>query len=205
MNICTICTEGHWAEKHLPRWVRYANRQNADLYLYWIGGVVPDWVDKAFKGIMVIDTNNRPMYNVVRMGACRDFGVDSILYCDCDADMIGAMDIVVTKGLGCVKNPVAPGEYNNGLLWLNRDWQDEYQKAYAEVLDKGSARIRGTLAFNTMLKTTDDWEEIPYKYSVIWWDLNNLIGARCVQYCNDQGQAKRIRLEEQYVDCGMSE
>jgi hypothetical protein len=57
-------------------------------------------------------------------------------------------------------------------------------------------RLIGTYAFNWLVRENKDkFSELPYYNSVIWWDFANFANAKCVQYCNDAGQAKRLELE----------
>jgi hypothetical protein len=178
-----------------------------------------------FKSIVYAHTEsaNRKWFNSVRMGATKAFGVDSILYLDCDADVLAdvspMVNAVTSAQIGAVLSPVmhvelgelasklgwgAPErEWNNGLLWLQRDYTSDYEKAWdkAEASGVNRPRIPGTLAFNTMLHDlpVGEFVTVPSEYGVIWHDVASLGTARIVQYCNDFGQQKRLELEAEWI------
>lgn len=220
--ICTIIT-ADWVDRHLVRWLRYAKQNCPDWsrYLYFCGpgAVEHPWLREEFAGIIELPESDRPMFNRVRMGACADFGVDAIVYCDADADIIGNIDELYELGkgkkVGFVESPALHGswreicdkkkwinwEANNGLLYMSCDLRSEYDKAVEDAKEHNPpARIAGTIAFNLMLRSLEDGQyvKLPENYSVIWWDHTSFLGAKIVQYCNDKGQDKRIRLESIY-------
>lgn len=223
MNICTIITAG-WVDKHLIRWKRYADKNLPTWKKYliyaedWIGDA-ESWVKDSFDGVKVIGAGQRDLWNRCRMGATTLFGLDEVVYCDADADILAPLelqDIMGDATMGFVKSPAKHGDWvnicdkrgwpsweaNNGFLYLKCDWTEEYDKAVESVkAECTSDRISGTMAFNWMLRNSEGWTELPYENSMIWWDVNNIIGARVVQYCNDQGQAKRLVLEREWRDC----
>lgn len=227
MNICTISTDT-WAKSHLVRWVRYVrkNVKDAKLFLFYIGDeeLLTRPLFAEFEKILPFesDKNNRHFLNACRMGATARFGVDEILYCDCDADVMQDLNHVAgesDKPLMCVKSPsprmtyikvmvdegngVPQKEMNNGLLYLRKDLESEYNQYWIKAGNTPAAmRIRGTIAFNLMVNDHPEWvHELPYKTSVIWWDIVKTVDADVIQYCNDQGQAKRLALEGEFRRC----
>lgn len=225
MNLVTILTDD-WVDAHGVRWVRYAKKYNPDakLYLYYLGrdmdAQFPGFSDN-FEKVITLPPTGRPQFNRIRMSATADFGVDEIIYCDADADIIAPLDEIAMGihpkcKLACVESPARhgdwtrvakeedfdPREFNNGLLLLRDDFGEEYIDAVAAVEGKQcSPRIVGTIAFNWMLNTIETAVgELDPSYGVIWWDVGSFVGAKIVQYCNDQGQAKRVQMEQEYRD-----
>lgn len=227
MNICTIATEGEWVDKHLPRWVRYIrkNAPDAELYLFYMARGSQAQTDKIlgeFKAVVFESAENfgRKWLNSVRMSAPVAFGVSDILYLDCDADVLADINEIPKASpcsLLCCRSPVMHGiwpkararllggmpecELNNGLIYMRRDFVEEYEAAWKKAGEAPDVpdRIRGTIAFNLMLedmKRMTDWDTIPASYGTIWWEVDRLPLAKIVQYCNSEGQAKRLRLEE---------
>lgn len=214
--VATIITDD-WIDSHLVRWVRYIrkNVKDAKLYLFYAQGKGEYRKHPVLAEFEIIDIfdgiPNRHWLNAVRMGATKTFGVDEILYLDADCDVLADLnELKCEKELGCVKSPVIHNELkrvntamggailrncmNNGLIYMKRDFTDEYETAWEQVArHMPKNRIAGTVVFNMMLK---DYEELPYEYGVIWWDTQNMLSARIIQYCNDQGQAKRTELED---------
>jgi hypothetical protein len=215
--ICTIAT-GDWVDKHLVRWLRYVKASNpgARLGLVAVGcervGAVGAF-DKVVE-YGVEEAGNRDFWNLVRMGACRIFDEKRVVYCDADADIHGSLEGlegVDCHGLGFVRSPAIHGvwkglcdvtgevwEANNGFLVLERDWTVEYGEALKAAIESGAPeRIRGTVAFNLMVrKARGRWRELPYRNSVIWWDVEHLLDAAVVQWCSDKGQGRRLELEQ---------
>jgi hypothetical protein len=225
MNIVTIASSG-WIRGHLKRWIRMARKNCPGAKLYGlIPDMRVEGEDRkiieTLDGFKMFgkDNANRPWYNLVRMSATKILGLEEVLYCDCDADVaedLGGIEKENDKKLGCVKSPAmheewvalaeklgwgyAKEEMNNGLLYMRGDCEEPYLKAREEVDKIGvEPRIAGTLVFNVMLRRNPEmWGELPYKYSVIFWDLLHLPNAKIIQYCNDRGQSKRLRLEALY-------
>jgi len=221
LNLCAIATED-WIDAHAVRWVRYVRKYNPDakLYLYYIGsdmaGKFPKMYDE-FEKVIERPLEGRPQFNRIRMSATTDFGVDEILYCDLDADIIAPLDNIADglhpkATLACVESPAVHKdwanmaddkgmdrrEFNNGLLLMRDDWGGRYDKAVEAVQGKANPRIIGTIAFNYMLNTNQNWGELDPKYGVIWWDVRSFLGAKIVQYCNDEGQMKRVVMENEW-------
>lgn len=228
MKIVTVATEGVWLDVHLPRWVRYIHKNvpDAELYLYYAGTETPraailgEFAQVKYSRADVI---GREWFNSVRMGATKDFDVDSILYLDCDADVLSDITQLSQTGadarIGAVLSPLMhtewgdvcgrlgwgppQKEWNNGLLWLRQDYTEQYAKAWKAVTDSGviRPRIHGTLAFNVMLHNLPAGElaTVPPEYGVIWHDVGMLGSAKIVQYCNDMGQQKRVELETIWI------
>jgi hypothetical protein len=163
--------------------------------------------------------DHREWYNEVRMSATSIFGVDEILYCDADADIIRDMSVVPLfsdKKLMWVRSSGVTQEWkeicakegwqdfgaNNGLLYLRKDWSVEYRKWMDKFrADKVSPRMLGTYAFNALIREyKDDNVGLPYETSIIWWDYSSpaYLNAKCIQWCNSQGQAKRLALEQEW-------
>lgn len=223
MNIATIITED-WVDSHLVRFIRYAKRSvpDAKLFLYYCGEGMDrkfPGLRKEFEGVCEIPLEGRNQFNRIRMSATTDFGVDSILYCDADADIIADIsripEEVEGSSLAFVESPAlhkdwvklckdlgkpeeASWEANNGLLWMTEDWGVRYEEAFKAVDGKANPRIVGTMAFNWMLRNNEGWARLPYQYGVIWWDSAMFKGAKVVQYCNDKGQAKRVAMENEW-------
>jgi len=218
MNLVTICTED-WVDKHLVRWVRYVkkNAPESRLFLIFAGRIRRDLpVLGEFENIREFDANaaGRWFYNSIRMEATELFGVAPMLYLDADADVIGKLEIEHEPGkIGACRSPVThPAwnrwcgehglgvcnqvEFNNGTVVLDKSYKDEYALAWEEAAkaEYCSERIRGTIAFNIMLQKVEKYT-LPYVYGNIWWDLRNAFDARVIQYCNDEGQKKRVELE----------
>lgn len=223
MNIVTIATED-WVTGHLVRFLRYGKIYNpdADFFLYYIGTGMdtkfPGLRDE-FKAVIELPLEGRPQFNRIRMSATTDFGVDEMLYCDADADIIAPLDDIADgihekATLACVESPAThkdwgkvsqengfdPREFNNGLLLLRDDWGERYDEAVKAAENKAHPRIIGTIAFNWMLNTNEAWGELDPKYGVIWWDVESFLGAKIVQYCNDNGQNKRLTMEQEWRD-----
>lgn len=219
MRLLTIST-ADWTERHLKRWIRKAKESNpnAELYLVFIGDTCR--YSDSFKAVKYYgeESHNRNFYNHVRMNACEIFGVDEMVYCDCDADILGNLtwiDGIDKVPLRFVRSPAMHDDWvgvckeagwnkweaNNGFLVL-RSKDDFLLKMYEQAEKatdediKPNPRIRGTIAFNLMLRTNPYvWGELPYSTSVIWWDHENIMDAKTVQYCSDRGQEKREELE----------
>lgn len=218
MNICTIITED-WIDKHLVRWIRYVRKNVRDvrLYLIYAGVKSKHPVLAEFEKIHYHTGKvNRWWLNSVRMDATRLFDVPDILYLDADCDVLKDLSeigkLVSDKSLACVSSPVVHEAcrkaadilghgkidkvMNNGLLYMRRSFMDDYEAAWertlkAEIPD----RIRGTVAFNEMLWSGQEYVELPTKYGAIWWDTGSVMDCSIIQWCNDQGQAKREHLE----------
>jgi len=205
--------------------VRYIrkNVKDAKLYLFYIGDseALSAPLFAEFEKILMFDSskNNRHFLNACRMGATKHFDVPEILYCDCDADVMQDLSHIPAmsdRPLMCVKSPkprdtyikvmvdagkgIPKTEMNNGLLYLRKDMESEYNQYWVKAGDTpASMRIRGTIAFNLMLNDHPELVfELPYKTSVIWWDIVNTVDADIVQYCSDQGQSKREVLEREW-------
>jgi hypothetical protein len=212
MNIVTIATEGKWVDVHLKRWVRYAK---GSLYLI-LAGKCDAGLRKVFSGIRDYDLGvaNRVWFNEARMEAVELFGLKDILYVDCDCDILGELDEKELRGegVGWVKSPTVHRNWvevcqkkgydypekmaNNGFLWLDRSYKDDWEKAKESVEGLGlGERTLGTSVFNEMLRSVKN-RELSQENSVIWSDARNVLTAKAIQYCNDFGQAKRERLEK---------
>ena len=228
MNILTIITP-NWVDSHLARWLRYVQKNcpDADLLLYYVGGngIKRDFpgLREQFKQVIELPLEGRAQFNRIRMSAVTDFKVQSCLYLDADCDVLESLAAIpeqtVGKSLAFVDSPAIHKSWselcrkldkdeswsgwvgNNGLLWMTEDWGERYDKAVKVVEDSGiSPRIIGTVAFNWMLRENDGWAKLPYNYGVIWWDSDNFHGAKVVQYCNDNGQKKRVTMEKEWRD-----
>ena len=226
MNIVTIST-GSWVNNHLKRWVRLVKQSNPGA---WLGLIYIDdgtpcdaEVVNQFDRVAMYgaESKHRDFYNVVRMGATTIFGKAEIIYCDCDADVVGDIGRLAdyrSGELAFCKSPAESQEWldyaklkghepwmaNNGLLVLGMDFTEEYQVALQKVVDDGlSERMRGTYAFNMMVRSNlrqDLYDVIPPEYGVIWWDVEKFATARIIQFCSDHGQAKRLMLEKEWED-----
>ena len=223
MNIATICSEqGTWP-RHLKRWLRYVKKSNpgADLYLAWAGGMPGELLaSNQFKGVKMFPANmalSREWLNTVRMGMTTLFGVEDVLYVDCDADVITDLSDVIKDArhnelLCCRSTGIRPAwaqlsldkgwgypkeDMNNGLLWMSRDYSQQYGEAWKATPESVSDRIRGSVAFQIMMRDVA-WRELPYEYGTVWSDLDHLPKARVIQWCNSYGQAKRLELEDLY-------
>ena len=226
MNILTIST-ADWVGPHLERWVRRVKESNPGamlglLYVTGDGGeAAPSWVRDEFFDVKVYPagTFGRVWVNEVRMGACGIFGWESCIYCDADADIVGDLGGIAAGGggegveLACCRSPVVHSAwwdiarkfdyefpdryYNNGLLWMARDWNEEWTAAVNKLVGvELPERIMGTLIFNVMLnENVGKWFELGKEYQAIWWEGVKLRAAKVVQYCNDGGQDKRVELE----------
>lgn len=218
MLIYTIATED-WAGAPLGRWLRHVKASNPgmDTGLILISdrdmrgdGVVGGFDKVATYGVK--EGWNRRFWNAVRMLGPDLWGESECIYCDCDADVVGGLGWLdgVDTELGYVRSPAMHGwwagscegrgepvwEANNGFLLLRKNWIAEYKAAEQVAMGMGAPeRIGGTVAFNVMLRAVGKWRELPYKTSVIWWDIEHLIGADVIQWCNDKGQARRAELE----------
>ena len=163
----------------------------------------------------------RPWFNSVRMEACEEFQEPEVLYIDCDCDVMGPLgDIGEQSDKDClwvrstgVNPPIIPVCQelgygvpdwcaNNGFLFLRKSFRAEYGMAYNQCWKASkSSRVGGLIAFNILLRMFPDLHaEIPYEWSTIWSDHDNWLGEggwkpRTLQFCNDQGQAKRLHLE----------
>lgn len=225
MNICVIASD-NWVQYHLSRWIRFIrmNVKQPKLYLWLLGDGISQRnpLLREFEKVKYenADCVNRNWLNSARMSATTTFGVDEILYLDCDCDVMQEISDIPErwkKPLGCVKSPLIhkawaevsqemygtlpSREFNNGLLYMRKDFGEEYRVAWDEVAKcKGvPERIQGTLAFNAMLHNLgDNWDSIDYEYGVIWHDVESLVAARIVQFCNDEGQRKRVTLEQEW-------
>ena len=221
MNICTIITED-WIETHLERWVRYIrkNTKDAKLYLFLMCGKVPNNpILGEFEKVETYDPKlfGRQWLNTVRMDACKTFGLDEVLYIDADADVledISGIPEIVKGNLACVRSPVmhqpwtrwlaeqgkggvGQVEYNNGLIYMRGNFTEQYALAWeaADKYDWVPDRIKGTIAFNIMLMDTP-FDTLGAEYGTIWWDADKCINAKLIQYCNSEGQKKRVMLEQ---------
>lgn len=216
MNICTILSE-NWLESHGMRWARYARKSNpaATLHLLTTGSVdayrhVYGMFDRVVHFPRSCEV--REWYNEVRMEATDLLGVDEVLYCDADADILRDLSWVpdfAKSDLMWVRSPTVSQEFreicaargwkdwgaNNGLLYLRKNLKAPYRERMEVMKKEGvTERLRGTYAFNWLVRDIES-AELPYYTSVIWWDYANLCNAHVVQYCNDQGQNKRLQLE----------
>ena len=219
VTILTIATHD-WVDAHLVRWVRRVRESNpsARLVVLLVGDgsvPVPDEVDDV--RVYGQETWSREWCNEVRMGATTLLGEDAVLYCDCDADIVGSLACLEAaadgKTLGCCASPTVHGEWyrmcrhfkfadaepymNNGLLWLTDDWTERYKRAWGMLagLDV-NPRIAGSVAFNLMLRYEEgEWARFPDEYGCIWSDVRGLRAANVIQFCNDIGQKKRVTLE----------
>ncbi len=230
MNICTICTGNQPWLTHLERWCRHACISNpqANLCLIYAGDerLIPGSIIEQFDDVKVYDPSviERPWFNEVRMDATELFGVDDMLYVDCDCDIhedLSGVADETDKELGYCLSPWAHKTWivlsdelgfgygkwsaNNGLLWMKRSFKEEYAEARAKIEEiQKPSRIGGILVFNTLLRMHPLLgAELPYDYSVIWHDFRvtrdntpHLRNAKTIQYCNDDGQRKRLHLEQ---------
>jgi len=223
MYICTISNDA-WLNNHTARWLRYARGSNPDakLCLLYCGEQNENHpILNGFDVVEAFDKANdqREWYNEVRMSAPSIFGVDEILYCDADADIIRDMAVVPLfsdKKLMWVRSPGVTQEWkeicakegwqdwgaNNGLLYLRKDWGNEYH-VWIERLKANGAnpRMLGTYAFNALIREyKDENVGLPYETSVIWWDYASpaYLNSKCIQWCNNQGQAHRLALEQEW-------
>lgn len=222
MNLVCISTD-NFVDSHLIRFIRHVKQQCPDckLYLYYLG----NGMDKKFPGlrdnfeqVITRPLTGRPQFNRIRMSATSDFNLDNATYCDIDADFIGNIDDIPSlcgdNTLGFVESPAIHQDWsrickdkgwdesweaNNGLLYMTEDWGERYDAAVEAVEAYGSSpRVTGTMSFNWMLRENEGWAKLPYEYGTIWWDSEMFLGAKIIQYCNDQGQAKRVTMEEEW-------
>ena len=230
MNICTIATEGAWLNKHLPRWVRQIKNNNKDFKLYLILAIDNEEIlhprhetIREFEDVKVypLSVADRPWFNEVRMGATEIFGVDEMLYLDCDCDVIENIEDIPKKSdkpLMFVKSPAIHKSFfnisqklghgmpdwmgDNCLLYMREDFTERYKNARRKVRKvKNEPRVVGTANFNIMLRENPDiWDVLPKEYGTIWWQADKWLDAKIIQYCNDTGQEKRLKLEEIWED-----
>ena len=225
MNIATIIS-ADWVETHLGRWLRKARWSNPDATLCLVlVSEDPVYLDKTHRVIGGFDRlitvpagfATRQFYNEARMRLCGMLGVDEVLYCDADADILEDVSGVGKEsdsGIMWVRSPVIRQEWsllsqqlgygrpdvmaNNGLLYMRGNYDDKYRAACKKVKKVGTnPRVEGMMAFNVMLRDMEDGSHFQLKdeWSVIWTDYNRLVDAKIIQYCNDTGQSKRLRLE----------
>jgi len=217
--LVTICND-KWAYCHLLRWYRYARERSGcrlGLILISDNAKLESELRGKFDKVVRFTAEHdiREFYNSVRLDACALFDEDAVIYCDCDADVWADISGVVLEcplPLGCVespakhdawkavaRNPDGP-EYNNGFLVI-KDRQGCVLEAYMREFDKlvdVPARIKGTLAFNKMLESME-FCALDNLYSVIWWDHMRVKEGKVMQWCNDEGQACRVRLEKLWL------
>ena len=119
-----------------------------------------------------------------------------LLWCRSPTPIPGVDQILSVMGL-----PMVEIHANNGMLYLRRDFSEEFRTAHYEsqkVL-RGTDKLAGLRAFNVMLAMYPDLHaEMPYKYDVIWWDVPCHDMAHAIHYCNDNG--KRIRPHVEWRD-----
>ena len=224
MDIVTVGNE-KWLGSHVYRWARIARRSNpqARLHLLYCGedreenAVTFSMFDEIKKYPSHCD--NRPWYNSIRMRATSELGIEEVLYCDADADILQSLEYVplfCDRPLMYVRSPGISQEWreicekngwpvkgvNNGLLYLRKDYGAMYDEIHKRYVEQGcSPRLVGTYAFNVLVRElADESAELPYYTSVIARDYINLTTARVVQYCNDENQAHRLRLEQEWRD-----
>ena len=224
-HLCTIITPD-WVDAHLSRWLRYVKRNCPDtnLYLFYVGGNIdadfPTLRDQ-FEAVEELPAEGRAQFNRIRMSATTTFGVGAIGYLDADSDVLADIsaipELVGDSTLAFVDSPAIHKPWsdlcrklgkgsdwsgwagNNGLLYMTEDWGERYDKAVKAVEDTGiSPRIIGTVAFNYMLRENEGWTKLPYEFSTIWWDSEFFRNAKVIQYCNDNGQRKRVMMEEEW-------
>jgi len=166
------------------------------------------------------DIKDRKFYNRVRMQMQNVLHWTEGLYVDCDCDIHEDLSHIEklqpeAKVL-YVKSPVMGAKWpecclavtgkmpefmgNNGMLYIRQDMSKEYEECEKLAHAAGAPdRMLGTYTFNLMiLKYPELIKDIPYENSVIWWDYRNLLTAKTIQYCNDEGQQKRVSLEAVY-------
>ena len=225
MNICTIASDG-WVDGHLARWLRKVRGSNPGATLCLI--LVSDnlrllepthAVVGGFDKVITVSEKEatRPFYNEVRMRLCGMFGVGEVLYCDCDADILGDVSglegLEKDKGVLWVKSPVIRNEWsvlcqqmgygrpefmaNNGLLYLRKNYDAEYRDGVERVGRFGTnPRVAGMMAFNAMLMAGGvEHAQVGEDWSVVWTDVERLRTAKVVQWCNEHGQSRRMELE----------
>jgi len=219
MNLVTISND-LWLHTHTKRWLRYA-RQNTTCKLYLLlttheyQGVLHDPVVTGFDGVHYFpgDIGDRPWFNRIRMEATEIFGLNDCLYIDADADVYCDLsDIPGEADLRWVRSPVMhknwpelcfkmgygwpEWEANNGLLYMNRSFKDEYAEAEEKMKQfEAPDRIKGMQVFNVMLREVGN-EELPMDWSRIWSHVEGVVDAKVLQFCNDRGQKKRMILED---------
>ena len=225
MNIATICSENGTWPTHLKRWIRYVKKSNpaADLYLAWAGGMPGEMLaGNDFKGMKMFPAGlalSREWLNTVRMGLTTMFGIEDVIYVDVDCDVYESLEGFKANAshIGWCRSPGVPRpswlgwhldkygvlpaiEANNGMLYLDSDYTEEYSKCWKDIGDSYPDRVRGTAAFNLMLKTVKG-VELDYAWAVIWHDLEALPTAKTCHWCNDRGQKKRMELEHLWEAC----
>lgn len=220
MNLVTI-VDRNWTKTHFPRWLRYARAAMPDAKLYVIctDAAYREMSDGITARPSGPHDGEREWYNRARMGACGMFGVAPMLYVDCDADIYSdlrdADSATGEKELGYALSPVThpswpetvrqakldPAESkwtaNNGFLFMRRDFLKEWDDTvdFAAKM-KFPSRTQGITIFNLMLRRNPGLAaELPMKFSTIWWDMQRIHDALCLQYCNAEGQRKRLNLE----------
>jgi hypothetical protein len=220
MNLVAITTD-NFVDEHLVRWLRYVSEYAPDAkkYLFYLGeGMDTKFpgLSEQFEKVVTLPFEDRAQFNRVRMSATTYFDIEDCVYCDIDCDILDDLSeipaLMGDKALGCVASPANHKdwnkmcadegwdltEYNNGLLYMSEDWGERYDWAVKAVEGKANPRIEGTISFNYMLKQTDDWVALPDSMGCIWWDSTSFPTAKVVQYCNDNGQRKRVMMEEEY-------
>ena len=218
MNIVTISNE-KWIDLHGHRWARFAraSNPNAKLFLIYIGHMDKHPVMDMFDKVVYYppERDYRDWYNIVRLKAAKLFDIDEYLYCDLDADILQDMSGIAKQpgDILWVRSPAVSQEFrelckengwnewgaNNGLLYIRKDYSQRYEEILQGLKDKGcSPRLVGTYAFNALVRESPAFGESAYYHSVIWWDYQNLCTAKTIQWCNDEGQAKRLMLEQEW-------
>ena len=179
-------------------------------------------------------------FNALRYSLLERFGLDECLYVDPDVDIFADLSDIPKQpeSLLWCRSPVEPdgmgalvgnlelggrltdgnGEVwpNSGMLYMRRDFLDEYEKAAALVHQSGyNPRMIGNAAFMVMCRMLEDGThaEMPYLNDVIWWEqfqpqtmvedgrfrATAYAAAKAVHYCNDQGKACRKDIDAGWV------
>lgn len=228
MHVVTICDK-RWLDTHTERFIRLARKAMPDAAytLVYVGTArnrnkskTPDMFDVVRT---VKDDKTAPgylRYNEIRYSLCSMLNLPEVVYLDPDVDIVSDISAILddcAAEVGWCRSPVEPQGFgdamrklglsgdgpwaNSGTLVLRRDCAEQYAAAAEGMKRIGfPPRMIGNAAFSAMLRAGGiDHQEIPYKYGCIWHDYERLSRALCVHYCNDQGKARRVALDQVWV------
>lgn len=238
MNIVCVSTLD-WIELHLHRFCDMALRSmpSANLYCAVVVNSIPQkaltlptWM-RCFKGLKVV---TRPdgldglvAFDSIRTNLWEWFNLESAMYLDIDADVVGDLGEAETKvpaGLGLVRDPIVAYDrqqleqsygvtlnppFNIGTCFAHRDAMTFVRAQLEDMLwgvklswIRTYGDLRGTLAWNVAIAkyraTGGSVTELPYGYSTLFYDVaNHLSDLKVVQF---SGLTKKLRNHLDYSD-----